>query len=123
MWEETLGNSQIQDGSSGGINKDIPFECKDPDNPTVAEMEVQFAPLNLTKFPGYSYRLAHELWKPFSDQNENYVEDLVAKFLLLFLKEVDLEECIYMRLFALHLERKGRIWFTNLPKAKIPSLP
>ena len=49
MWEEKLGNSQTQDGSSEGIKEDIPFEFKDPDNPTVAEMEVYFTPLDLSK--------------------------------------------------------------------------
>ena len=84
MWKETLRNSEIQDGPSEGIEEDIPFEFKDPDNPTVAEMEVYFALLDLSKFPGYSDGLPHELWKPFNDQNENYAENLVSKFLLLF---------------------------------------
>ena len=100
-------------------NEDTPFKFKDPDNLTIAEMEVYFTPLNLSKFPGYPNGIQHELWNPFSDQNEYYVEDLVPKFLLLFLEEVELEEFVYMRLFVLHLEEKARVWFTNLLKAKI----
>ena len=38
MWEETLGNNQKEDGPSKGIEEDIPFEFKDPDNPT--EMQI-----------------------------------------------------------------------------------
>ena len=49
--EETLGNSLKQDASNEEINEDIPFEFKDPDNPTNAKMEIGFAPLNLSNFP------------------------------------------------------------------------
>ena len=38
MWEETIGNTQTQDGSSEGIKDDIPFELKDLDNLTITEM-------------------------------------------------------------------------------------
>ena len=111
MWEETLGNNHTQDGSSEGIEDDIPFEFKDHNNPTVAKMEIYFVLLDLSQFPGYSNGLPHELWKPFNNQNENYAEDLVAKFLLLFLEEIELEEDVYMMLFALHLEGKVHVWF------------
>ena len=48
IWEETLGNSLKQDASNEEINEDIPFEFKDLKNPTNAEMEIGFAPLNLS---------------------------------------------------------------------------
>ena len=51
MWEETLENGLIQDGPSEGIEEDIPFEFKYPDNPTVAKIEEYFASLDLSKFP------------------------------------------------------------------------
>ena len=57
MWEETLGNSKTQDGSSEGIEDDIPFEFKDPDNPTTTKMEISFTPLDLSYFPRYSDEL------------------------------------------------------------------
>ena len=86
-------------------------------------MEVYFDPLDLTKFPGYLDRLPHKLWNPFNDHNENYAEDLVAKFLLLFPEEVELEEGVYMRLFTLHLKGKACVWFMKFPKAGISTLP
>ena len=54
IWEETLGSSQTKDDSSNGIKDDIPFEFKDPDNPTTTKMEIGFAPLDLSGFPRYS---------------------------------------------------------------------
>ena len=42
--------------------------------------------------------------------------------MLLFPEEVELEEGVYMRLFALHLEGKACVWFMKLPKSKISSL-
>ena len=51
--EETPGSSQTQDDLSEEIKDDIPFEFKDPCNPTSTEMEIGFAPLDLSNFPGY----------------------------------------------------------------------
>ena len=68
MWEETMGNNQAQDGSSEGIEDDIPFEFKDPGNPTVAKMEVYFASLDISKFLGYLDGLPHELWNLLSSE-------------------------------------------------------
>ena len=56
IWKETLGSSQTLDDSSKGIKDDIPFEFKDPDNPTATKMEIGFA-LDLSDFPGYSDEL------------------------------------------------------------------
>ena len=67
-----MGNNHTQDGSSKGIEDDIPIEFKDPDNPTVAKKEIYFVLLDLSQFPSYSNRLPHELWNPFNDQKENY---------------------------------------------------
>ena len=121
--KETLGNSHTQNGSSEDIKGDIPFEFKDPNNPTIVEMEVYITLIDQSKFPGYLDRLPHELWKYFSDQKEDYVEELVAKFLLLFAEKVELEEDVYMLLFALHLEGKARVWFRGLLKAEISFVP
>ena len=57
IWEETLGSNQTQGDSSEGIKDDIAFEFKDPNNPTTTEMEIGFAPLDLSSFPGYSDEL------------------------------------------------------------------
>ena len=38
MWEENLGNNQKQDCPSKGIEEDVLFEFKDPDNLIDAEM-------------------------------------------------------------------------------------
>ena len=53
IWKEKLGSIQTKEDSSKGIKDDIPFEFKDPDNPTVTEMEVYFTLLDLSHFPGY----------------------------------------------------------------------
>ena len=57
IWEETLERSQTQENSRKGIKDDIPFEFKDPDNPMAIEIEIGFAPLDLSNFPGYSDEL------------------------------------------------------------------
>ena len=49
-----LGSNQTQVDSSNIIKDDIPFEFKDPDNPTTTKMEIGFAPLDLSGFPRYS---------------------------------------------------------------------
>ena len=55
--EETLGSSQIEEDSSKGIKDDIPFEFKDPDNPTTTKMEIGFSRLDLSGFLVYPYEL------------------------------------------------------------------
>ena len=57
IWEETLGKGQTQDDAREGTTYDIPFEFEDPDNPTTTEMEIGFALLDLSTFPGYSDEL------------------------------------------------------------------
>ena len=54
MWEATLGNIPKQDVPNEEINEDITFEFKDLDNPIDAEMEIGFAPLNLSNFLRHS---------------------------------------------------------------------
>ena len=57
IWEETLWSRQTQVDSSEEIKYYIPFEFKEPDNPTTTEMEIGFAPLDLSSFPGYFKRV------------------------------------------------------------------
>ena len=71
IWEGTLGNSLKQDASNEEINEDIPFEFKDPDNPTGAEVEIGFAPLNLSNFPGHSNELLEIFWHAFKGDRDN----------------------------------------------------
>ena len=49
-----MGSNQTQVDSSNEIKDDIPFEFKDPDNPTTTKMEIGFSPLDLSGFPRYS---------------------------------------------------------------------
>ena len=51
MWEETIGSNQTQEDSSKGINDDLPFEFRDPYNPTITKMKIGFSPLDLSDFP------------------------------------------------------------------------
>ena len=53
IWEETLGKIQTQDNAREGTTNDIPFEFEDPDNLIATEMEIGFAPLDLSTFLGY----------------------------------------------------------------------
>ena len=68
-----MGNSLKQDASNEEINKNIPFEFKDPDNPTDAEMEIGFAPLNLSNFPRHSDELPEIFWHAFKGDHDNAV--------------------------------------------------
>ena len=52
-----MGNSLKKDASNEEINEDIPFEFKDPDNSTNAEMEIGFAPLHFSNSLGHSDEL------------------------------------------------------------------
>ena len=53
IWEETLGKIHAQDDGREGTTMDIPFKFEDPDNLTPTEMEIGFAPLDLSFFPCY----------------------------------------------------------------------
>ena len=54
IWEETLGKNRTWDDAREGTKDVIPFEFEDLDNMTATEMEIGFAPLDLSTFPRYS---------------------------------------------------------------------
>ena len=71
IWKEKLGSIQTKEDSSKGIKDDIPFEFKDPDNPTTTKMEIGFSPLDLSDFPRYSYQLPKVFFHSFKSDHDN----------------------------------------------------
>ena len=120
IWEETLGSSQSQDDSSEGIKDDNPFEFKYSHNLTASEMEIGFAPLNLSNFPGHSNELPEIFWYAFNGDHDNVMHH-VEWFMTLASKYRIKEEDVYMRSFVLHLGEKALTWFVGLDKGTIPS--
>ena len=76
IWEEKLGSNQTQVDSSNGIKDDIPFESKDPDNPTTTKMEIGFAPLDLSAFLGNLDELPEAFWNSFKGDHDNVMHQL-----------------------------------------------
>ena len=82
-------------------------------------MEIGFAPLDLSSFPGYSDELTEVFWHAFKGDHENsmhHVEWLMAMDSKYGIKE---EEFVYMRSFVLHLGGKALAWFVGLNKRMI----
>ena len=73
IWKETLGKRHAQDDAREGTTYDIPFEFEDPHNPTATEMEIRFAPLDLSAFPHYSDELPEVFWHAFKDDDDSVV--------------------------------------------------
>ena len=71
IWEETLGKIQTQGNAREGTTDDIPFEFEDSDNATATNMEIGFAPLDLSAFPGYSNELPETFWHTFKGDHDN----------------------------------------------------
>ena len=63
IWKENLGKRHAQDDAREGTTYDIPFEFEDLDNPTAAEKEIGFVPLDLSTFPSYSDELPEVFWQ------------------------------------------------------------
>ena len=119
IWEETLGNNQIQDDSREGTKDDIPFEFKNLDNPTTTKMEIGFTPLDLPSFTRYSDEFPEVFWHAFKGDHDNvahHVEWFMTFVLEYGIKE---KEDVYMRSFVLHLGGKALPWFVGLNKGTI----
>ena len=93
IWIETFGNDQEHEE----VNEDAPFEFKDPDNPTATEMEIGFAPLDLSKFPGYSDELSETFWHAFKGDHDNVTRHVEWFMTLASEYGIKEEEDIYMR--------------------------
>ena len=120
IWEESLGKSQTQDDARKETKYDIPFEFEDPDSPTATEMEIGFAPLDLSSFPGYSNKLPKVFWHAFKGDHDNVVHHV--EWFMTMAPEYGIkeeEEEVYMRSFVLHLGGKALDWFVGLDKGTI----
>ena len=121
MWEETLGNILKQDVPNEEINEDTPFEFKDPGNSTEVEMEITFAPLNLSNFPGRLDELPEIFWHAFKGNHDNAVHHVEWFMTLASEYGIKKEEDIYTRSFLLHLGGKALAWFVDLDKGTMSS--
>ena len=116
-----MGSSQAQDDSSKGFKDDIPFEFKDPDNSTAVEMEIGFAPLDLSDLQEYSNELPEVLWHAFKGDHDNVTHHVECFMTLASKYGIKEKEDVYMQSFVLHLGEKALSWFLCLDKGTISS--
>ena len=74
--EENLEKIQTQDDAREGTKDDIPFKFENPDNMTTTKIEIGFAPLEISSFPGYSDELPEVFWHAFNGDHDNVVHHM-----------------------------------------------
>ena len=84
-------------------------------------MEIGFAPLDLSTFPGYSEEIPEVFWHAFKGDNDNFTHHVEWFMTMASEYGIKEEEDVYMRSFVLHLGRKALAWFVGIDKGTISS--
>ena len=84
-------------------------------------MEIGFAPLDLSAFPGYSNELPEVFWHAFKGGHDNATHHVEWFMTLTSEYGIREEEDVYILSFVLHLGEKALAWFVGLDKGMISS--